>query len=226
MAVIRRRPRPEPARRCIARRRVDSIWRDRGGFSLTEMVVALAIAVTMTTIVAVATTPQVPAARAAALGESLKNISEAISKFKDNAGFYPSSLTYLTSNVNALGTVTNSCGGTVTIPLVSPNRWTGPYLISLVQSGGIPLGGSTIQTTLVRSPSMPSNGATDFLLTNVVGVDLDVAKVLETTVDAPDGVTNYDLTSGNVRWTDPTNTGQIRGTLTWAIPISSATGSC
>lgn len=181
------------------------------GFSLLELMVALAIIVIMTAVIALETLPQLPSARAASLSKSLDALKQAAQNFQMNVGAYPGNLHQLVVPLGQLGTPLDVCGGA--IPQGGINGWRGPYLLQNVTSAGIPVGASTIASEL--SWIGAGAGGSAQLRIRVTEVDRAVAEVLEEHLDAPD----FDFSAGNILWTE-SPTGSERGVLLYSFPFS------
>jgi prepilin-type N-terminal cleavage/methylation domain-containing protein len=180
---------------------------NRRGFTLVELVAALAIAALIAGILVPQLMSRLSKGESGALVTNLRNLSDAIASYRTDLGAYPRQLAYL-SAPPAAGTQ-DLCS--VNLPNVA--LWRGPYLDRTISTNGLASGGSTIANAIVRDPtSTVTTTAYANLVIQVNEVDLAIANDVESQLDG-DG----SLTTGAVRWTVGSVAG--RGTLYYRIPI-------
>lgn len=176
------------------------------GFTLVEIVVALAIMVMMAVVVAPNLLSVLDRARVDKAQASLENLSTALVEFKDDVKENPGTLSQLSELIKTSDR--NSCGSTYSPGDV--NKWDGPYTNRMIPETGVPVGIGTAQNDLIRDP--PS--------ANWSTLQMEVPLVTET--DAVDLNARVDgdasSTGGTVRWTTPPDpNGKV--TLYYVTPI-------
>jgi prepilin-type N-terminal cleavage/methylation domain-containing protein len=161
----------------------------RDGFTIVEVLVALAITALLGALVVPAILASVDRARIDAAEKSLKAIAEGVNLFADRVQVYPSSMTQLlipitTADADICGTL-YSAG--------RAGQWGGPYLDRAVPAAGVPIGIGTVQNAFT---SLPDPSGIDYLQVVVNGVLLEDAAGLDGRMDGGDGAA-----AGAVRWT-------------------------
>src|SRR5687767_8873289 len=116
----------------------------RGGFTLIEVVVALAIMVMIAATVSPSIIGYLDRTRLEEAVESLEALRDAALAFYDDVDDYPSELTHLTEPIS--GDDDNSCGSSYGNG--QANRWTGPYLTRIIPATGLPIFIGTAQNEL------------------------------------------------------------------------------
>lgn len=177
----------------------------RRGFTVVELVVALAIMALLGALVVPAILASVDRARIDAAEESLHAIADAVNLFADRVQVYPGTMTQLVIPIET--TDTHICGGNYDNGDVG--QWGGPYLDRALAADGVPIGIGTVQNDFeIRAD--PSG--IDYLQPVVVDVLLEDADGLDTRVDGGDGPS-----SGAVRWEAAPQAGFA--TLYYLIPF-------
>lgn len=161
----------------------------RGGFTVVEVLVALAITALLGALVVPAILASVDRARVDAAEESLGAIADAVNLFADRVQEHPRQMTQLVIPITT--GMTDICGGAYTNGDVG--QWGGPYLDRAIPSAGVPIGIGTVQNTFT-SRADPSG--IDYLQPVVNGVLVEDAQALDNRVDGGDGIN-----SGAIRWT-------------------------
>jgi prepilin-type N-terminal cleavage/methylation domain-containing protein len=183
-----------------------SVVRKRG-FTLAEILVALAIIALLTAVVIPTIGGRLRQSQASAIADELTNLTTAISAYRENVLKYPYKLDLLT-NTPVAGTSQDICGTLMVAANV--NKWQGPYLARpILTNTDFPIGDATVNDQLVRTPV--SGAGVGTLQINMDVVDTVAAVALEAQFDG-----NANFTTGSIVWTQ-TNPGV--GTLTYSIPI-------
>ena len=161
------------------------------GFTITEILVALAIMAVLGALIVPTIFSSVDRARADGAVESLEAIGDAVALFADRVNEYPATLTQLVEPITAGDT--DICGAAYTGG--EQNRWDGPYLDRAISATGVPLGVGTAANALgvVSHPS-----GIDYLAVQVDPVLEEDAEALDHRIDDGDGAT-----AGALRWTAP-----------------------
>ncbi|MEO7648769.1 MAG: type II secretion system protein [Gemmatimonadaceae bacterium] len=183
--------------------------RVRHGFSLPEILVALAIIATLSVVVLPAVMNKLTEARAAALSQTLDGINKTVQSYRGNVGRYPRYLRQLSEKPATAGALAaDLCGSTT--PLVNINQWRGPYSSRTFTDVGTQVGDATVQDGLRRVPSTtPPSFAVAYV--DVINVDEAVASSVNR---AFDGDGNYN--AGTILWVPAT---PPMGTLSFGIPV-------
>lgn len=161
----------------------------RNGFTLVEVLVALAILATMVAVLYPSLSGKVRDSRTAALLASFQGYAQGVAEFKKATTRYPGSLTQLTVAPTAASF--DICGSAMSTTPAS--LWRGPYMSRVMPTGGMPMGDAVIQTALRRIPS----GTEVYLMIDAAGVESSTAGDLEAQLDA--GTADY--TTGTIRAT-------------------------
>lgn len=166
----------------------------RGGFTLVEILVVLAIGI----VLAVAVLPSVIGAmdqsRVEQSAKSFHAIGEAIGSMWGDVEQYPGSLSDLSGPLGA----TDLCGNAY----ANPGDWTGPYLSRTVPATGLPLPIGTANNTLTYTEVVPPDPNPEYMLwVTVEGASHEDALALNAEVDDDGG----DSAAGAIRWGAPTD---------------------
>jgi prepilin-type N-terminal cleavage/methylation domain-containing protein len=164
----------------------------RRGMTLMEVLIALAILAIIAAVVIPTSAGQLRQGHAAALANQLTNLRQAIANYRENVGAYPIALTQLTTQ--PITGEDDSCGANLSGAEI--NAWRGPYINQNIVAA-LPVGNATISTTLTR---ITISGTTGDLQIEALGVDNDIALVLEQQFDG-----NNNLNTGNITWTSASN---------------------
>jgi general secretion pathway protein G len=190
--------------------------RSRIGFTLAEVVVALAIVAIISAVVVWGVTPQIARSQNANLLQELRAITQGIQAFRENVGRYPSSISYLS---DLPSNATDACGAS--IPDANEAQWRGPYISGEPLVGGLPAGDATVTLPLFRDPATPTI-PTDMegtLRIRTLQVDKTTYDRIEQEVDGYSELSNRDQT-GAIQWSQSGGTGfGTYGTLDFFIPV-------
>ena len=144
-------------------------------FTLTEIVVALAIIAIMAAMIYPTVASNIRDSRSTALSQTFSGLSQGIAEYKRATTRYPGSLLYLTTAPAT--TDLDICG----VQILTLNAlWRGPYASRLITSDGLAIGDATIPTGL-RKVTVGSN---IFLMIDAPAVETAVADALEALYDA------------------------------------------
>jgi len=180
------------------------------GFSMVEVLVALAIAALLSAVLIPAIIGKVQDARRSALSQTLFALSQGIAEYRKAVTRYPPTLTVITTPPIA-GVTTDLCGGSNFLSQANVNNWRGPYVSRELLSSGVSMADGVIQNTLRRATSSTSV----YLLMDVVGVERRTATDLESDLD---GAVS-DSTAGTIRFTSAAAPpGTVN--LSYSIPIA------
>jgi prepilin-type N-terminal cleavage/methylation domain-containing protein len=159
----------------------------RRGFTMAEIIIALAIMTIASVIVVPTLVSKIRSANTSALAQTLSAMNLSVFEYKKAVTVYPSALSVLsiaptTSTVDLCGTTAIGSNA---------NSWRGPYTTREVLSTGIRIGDAQIQNTPRRTTS-----GTPYLIIDVAAVEQKVADELEAQFDA-----TTSSTTGTIRWT-------------------------
>ena len=159
------------------------------GFTVVEILVAMAILVILGALLVPAIIGTVDRARVEGAEDSLDAIADGITLFADQVNEYPASLTQLV--VPITGADTDICGATYTGG--EQNRWAGPYLDRALPATGVPVGVGTADNAfgVLADPSR-----IDYLQVVIREVLPEDASALDQRIDGGDGAS-----AGALRWT-------------------------
>ncbi len=161
----------------------------RNGFTVVEVLVALAITALLGALVVPAILASVDRARVDAAEESLKAIGEAVDLFADRVQEHPGAMRQLLIPITTADA--DICGNPYNAGRA--NQWGGPYLDRAVPTAGVPIGIGTVQNAFT-SRADPSG--IDYLQPVITGVLLEDAAALDVRMDGGDGAA-----SGAIQWT-------------------------
>lgn len=180
----------------------------RGGFTLTEALVALALVGVVAGVVITRMVSPQEDSETGALAQNLSALSAGIQAYRGDVGRYPARLGDLSSPPE--GSARDLCGRSV--PLEQLEAWRGPYLSREVGPTGVISGDGVIASALRRDPPSRADGAFGHLLIDVANVESATATSLDELLDGGDG-----FSSGTVRWSP--SGGSTQGDLTYRIPV-------
>jgi prepilin-type N-terminal cleavage/methylation domain-containing protein len=132
---------------------LNSARKPRPGFTLTEVLVALAIIAVIAAVMLPSLGRQITASNSSNLSQNLKTINDALQKYRENVGYYPDQLVLLTTKPTTSNT--DACGATLSSTDVA--LWEGPYLSLTVTTNGIQSGDAVIRNLLTRTPANTSS---------------------------------------------------------------------
>ena len=181
----------------------------RRGFSLGEIVVALAIIAIMAAMIYPTIASNLKDSRSTALSQTFAGLSSGIAEYKRATTRYPGSLLLLTTAPVAADL--DICGNATTATLVA--LWRGPYASRLITTDGLAIGDATMPTGLRRVTA----GTNIFLMIDAPAVETDVADALESLYDAG----TASATTGTIRST----TASIAATTTSALIAAAPSGT-
>lgn len=172
------------------------------GFSLLEILIALAILALLLAVVMPNVLGRIRAARGATLAQNLRSITDAAWSFRGDMGRFPRRLMQLT---------TKPASGDPDLcsrPMSNVDAWKGPYLRQSMSPTGLVSGDARIRDTLTRNPPTLAGGTLATLSVNATEVDSVVAADLEVAFDG--STPNY--AAGAIRWV-PANDGTLSYTF-------------
>lgn len=179
--------------------------RGRGGFTLVELTIAVALVAMLAGVLYVQVVGRSTDGQAAALLRNIDSIEDAIAAFRNDVRRYPAQLVHLT--VQPPSGALDSCGAV--IPTRFRQQWSGPYLNRQVTTAGISSGTSTTGNGLERDEVLGDTA----IVVVTQGVDLAVADRIEEVIDVSGG-----FTAGTVRWQADVATAN-RGVLRYRVPV-------
>jgi prepilin-type N-terminal cleavage/methylation domain-containing protein len=162
----------------------------RRGFTLTEMLVVLAVVLTLAAVILPHVAPRARDATATAAISTLTTAADAIGQFKADTRRYPGRLQWLSQ---PSGSPVDICGNPIPGGLLA--RWAGPYIQRQVVGTGIPAGDALVLDVLERAD--PASTPVSTLVLRATGLTATDAERIEAAIDG-----NDDLDGGAVRWVD------------------------
>lgn len=190
-------------------------------FTLIEMVIAMAVAVILSSIGIYVVSGYLNRAKVLQTADMLDDLNGAVQTFKLKVGAYPFRLSHLTRPVAT--TDTTSCSGIspttrVLYTATQANiNWptASPYFYRTVSVEGLPTPIGVLTDTLRRSTALGTAGRIDMTFTNV---QYDDAVALNAVIDGiADANTATNLnTTGAIQWATSSTAG-VR--LTYGIPV-------
>lgn len=189
-----------PVERSAARSR-----RRSSGFSLPEILVALAILATLSALLMPALFSKMREGRATTIMNSLYGMNQAVAEFRKGLGRYPGQLTLLTTGPTVSNT--DACGTTYLAAAVV--LWRGPYLMRDFPASGTAFGEALLYPGVRRNPTTVASPAPAiaFLVIDVGNVEAQAVTIIDQEVDNGDGGS-----AGTIRFTAA------------AIPVQSGAG--
>ena len=175
---------------------------------MMEVIVTLAIIAVMVAVMLPSLSSRLVNANSAGLAQNLKTINDAVQKYRENVGYYPSQLLFLTTKPTTSNT--DACGSTLSTTDVS--SWQGPYLSLSVTTLGIRTGDALINNALTRSPT---NTSSSTVMDGTLSILTDeVTTAVATDVEGALDAGSADFNAGTVRYSSTARQ------LTYVIPIS------
>ncbi|MDQ6718266.1 MAG: type II secretion system GspH family protein [Gemmatimonadota bacterium] len=175
---------------------------------MIEVLVTLAIIAVMAAVMIPSLSSRVRVSNSTNVSQNLKTINDAIQKYRENVGYYPSQLVLLTTKPTTANT--DACG--ITLSTTDVTLWQGPYLSLTVTSNGIKSGDATIRNNLVRSPT---NTSSSTVMDGTLSIFADsVTTAMATDVEGSLDAGSTDFTTGTIRYTAASST------LTYLLPIT------
>jgi len=182
--------------------------RGRHGFSLLEVLTALAIIAVLTAVVLPTLSSKLRDSRTTALSGTFSGLSPGIAAFKRATTKYPSSLVLLTTQ--PLSSDKDICGNVLST--TPPALWRGPYSSRTITSNGIQMGDAVVDATLGKVVS----GTTPlFILITAEGVESGTVTDLESSLDGG----TPDANNGTIRWVNGSSTSVFN--VSYAITVKS-----
>lgn len=177
----------------------------RGGFSLAEVLVTLAIIAILAAVLLPGLNSQITKGDAGRVAQDLTSIQTGSQAFLSDVHRYPGDITHLTTQITA--SQLDVLG--VQYPSTLVSKWRGPYLSKDVIS---PSGIGTISSALTRTTSTGNN--VQYLTVTMTNVSIADFGKIEDILDEGNQ-SGSSSTTGVVRWTSASS-----GTLTYlALPI-------
>lgn len=119
----------------------------RGGFSLMETMISVAVMVAVSAIVMPNVSQSLDGMKVQESGSSLSGWEDAIQAFKDDVRHYPSQNTQLTRRVTDWSSLdADLCGHKY--PNGHSSRWSGPYIQAVFPANGLPISIGTMRNQL------------------------------------------------------------------------------
>ncbi len=199
--------------------------RIRFGFSLVEVLTALAIIAVLAAVLFPALNGKLRDSRTATIAQTTLGLSQAIAEFKRATSMYPSNLTQLTTAPTA-GTTLNICGTGNTFSSTQATLWRGPYTSRDITANGVVVGDATVNAGLRRV----AVGSSTWIVLDIPGVEDKIVDDLEAQFDG--GGANS-TTTGTIQMTDnsiastttssfvPAASPPVLTNLSYYIPINS-----
>lgn len=160
------------------------------GFTLAEILIALAIAATLAAVLFPAMSTQLRRGQSAATSSTLTNLRDAIVAYRGNVLDYPRTLSQLTNALVA--GATDACGNALSA--AQRAAWRGPYMTQVI-SGSIAIADGTGLDTLIRNPATDAAVAPGTLTIRVINVDSATAVDVDRQFDG-----TVDLANGTIEW--------------------------
>lgn len=164
--------------------------RVRVGFTLAEILIALAILAVLAAVLYPTAAAQLRSGQSAAIGNQLDNLRQALANYRQNVTRYPSALTQLTTQPT--GVSLDACG--TTIGAGNAALWRGPYIAQDIV-GNMPVADALVINGLTRIPPAGA-GQPGLLQITVASVDSALAVDLERQFDG-----NNNFLTGTIQWT-------------------------
>lgn len=163
----------------------------RGGFTLPEVLVTIAIVATLAAVLLPALNSQLTKGEASRASNDLLAVQTAINTFVSDVRRYPDSLAHLTTPI----TITRKDINGNLYPPKLVARWKGPYLAEeLIDNKMVTGFGGEIQADFIKSPSNEFNGIS-YVKVDVTPITSDEFNGLDEIID---DIANS--SSGQLRW--------------------------
>lgn len=180
----------------------------RSGFTMIEVIVSLAIIAVMVAVMLPSLSSRLRTANSSNLAQNMKTLNDAIQKYRENVGYYPSQLASLVTKPTTAST--DACGTTLSTTDVA--LWQGPYLSLTVTSNGLQSADAVIRNALTRTPTTTSSST---VMDGTLSIIADnVTTAVATDVEGALDAGSADFNAGTVRYVSSTLI------LTYLIPIS------
>ena len=170
------KPRKSMATRAADFTRIRSARSGQRGFTLVEVLVALAIMAVLAAVLIPSLGSKMRDARTSAIAETLQGLAAGAAEFKKATTHYPGKLSLLTTP--PLATSTDACANQLS---TTATLWRGPYVSREMLTTGTSMGDGVIQDALTRTTVVSST----YLSISVTGVENETAADLETLLDGP-----------------------------------------
>jgi len=178
----------------------------RSGFTLLELIVALAVMLVLAAAVAPNILGRLDRIRVERGRDALEELRAAIVLFEEDVGAYPGRLTQLVEQISQ--GEPNSCGQGY--KKAEADRWDGPYLARVIPGSGLPVAIGTANVVLERQPVGGQNARLKIVVDDVSVGD---AADLDELVDGGDGAA-----SGGVEWVAVPGSSDLV-TVKYVIPV-------
>ena len=188
--------------------KLDSSLQPSRGFTLLEVVVALAILALLGAVILSAAGGRIREGRAASTAQTLSTLRDGILQYRTDVRRYPRNLRYLSTS--PIVGVTDLCNQTVPSSLRS--LWRGPYTNISILASGLAVQEMVVSDTVELDPVGPYTVSTSGAIVIVTrDVDSTIARELETQYDG-----NSDWSGGTIRFS---HLAAGKGTLRFAVPV-------
>lgn len=178
-----------------ARFKYDTPVRHRPGFSLAEILVAIAIIALLLAVIVPTVTSRIRDGQGSAIARTVSSLRDGLLEYRADVRRYPTHLRYLSA---APGSATDICGQAVPASFLA--NWKGPYVNRAIGTTGIKVDEATVLDSIVRTPTTFTATTTGVLAIRVEEVDSAVARLIERDHDVA-----ADFTAGTIRWTNVAN---------------------
>jgi prepilin-type N-terminal cleavage/methylation domain-containing protein len=178
-----------------SRPRYDKATKHRPGFSLAEILIAIAIIALLVAVIVPTVTSRIRDGQGSAIAGTVSGLREGLLEYRADVRRYPTHLRYLSA---APGSATDICGQTVPASFLA--GWKGPYVNRAIGTTGLKVDEVTVLDSIVRTPTTFTAATTGELSIRVQDVDSAVARRIERQHDVTE-----DFTAGTIRWTNVAN---------------------
>lgn len=162
----------------------------RGGFTLPEVLVTVAIVAILAAVVVPAVTNQISKGETGQLASALNAYSTGVTTFVTDVRRYPRALSQLTNQITAADVDVDAR----VYGANAASGWKGPYTgtVSYVPGDSIPIGFAAFASDTLRDTTVASRR---FIMLTVATADTSVARQIDVLLDGGDG-----NTAGKVGW--------------------------